>query len=1128
MTATPSLHRCWDQETIDLYFTTEAMAKTKDAFLEVHLPIEQIWVDRQYNAFQQLGQKEVVDEDALRNLILSSTPQQGNRVFSVIGETGSGKSELCQWLFYSIEDANSTHVPILIRRSMTKLRDIVAIIYEQLGEAVPAQIQDITDLWEESVSKQLVASMLLHLQKPAVLNEIGSSNSYKLRGLIDSRDFELTMRQNFVHYRDEIQRLDKARELNLIPEKQFAQLVTGAGGLPVGIPAIAYSHLQRAITDCLSDTLRVENLIDKLRRISDGFRRQKKRPVLLIEDITTFSFLQNDLLDYLFDLGSGNFDVLIGITTDFERTNEQQIYKAQQTIRERTEGRFVLTDDNNETLFLKENYVRLAQLYLRAIKDEDCSVCNAEPVNMNFGEGIYPFNEQFLQNIYNNLRQDGNRKQTPRLYLRALGQTLRNQVMPPFEYIENLANIESPTAWYSSLGSDFSQLEKLLKWYGMNTNQGVFIPNFVVKAFGLEPPPRVDTVNGYYRFHLRTAGDKSLSPPPAHIISQKIQPMVTRISPREGVVNTPITLTISGANFEPSCTALLNDKKLAIERISEKRLQIVIPKTLPLGTYSVTIINPDQSQTTFPNAYTVKEPSSPSISQIQPNEGEENLPNTVYVNGKNFHRNCTVNFGNNKMKVRWIESTRLEVTVPTTLSYGSYELIVKNPDGKQSKIAGAYTVRPEDLFGQMDQWIDSHGQFPGRAKFKDGLWQLIDMFELKPFELKSRYSIADSGSAITFSRGDRISQVYLHNSADSLQAGYFKLTIRPQKELRDLYSQVLALGQGHYSINDINDLNHPLLYEWLDQRVLDLQQEMLDRLTQALNMPLEQFILAAKFLVLNNCSGVTSFSAETLASPINGEPLTLGSMGNRPKQLYEGRDDIQMLFVGNFHFRDSVINYPLLDHTVSLMDPVKILENLRNIHSEKIYDAFYFGTGKNKFSLRNLAHLVSLYARDLVAIQERKTFVTTPSTSDLWTFFDLMQPMDQISAAKLKEQLDQLRQLCLRTEINWSSAWDSTFNLLHKNSNDLDFPDFGVRLHKLLTRATELGKNIDVFSYLSLQREVGLLLARSEYEILHTANRVYSVIDNKLNTDTNSGKATLNPKFTDFSKAFQTYSERLK
>lgn len=500
--------KCWTEASVGRYFTSEAMSKTREAFNEVHLPIDRILVDPEYPAAR--GQKEI-SESQLSAIITKSRPDQPNRIFLIVGDTGSGKSELCQWLNYNIRDG--IHVPILIERRMIRLAEIVEEIHRHLGEPMPADMIEITDLWPETVSARLRAAVLMHLQQPHVQNALGQKDIVQLRKILETPEFEGRMRHHFTRYCDELQHLERIRQLQLLPESDFRDLALLVEG--VHDPSACYSQIQRAMTDCLAGELQVEDLMQKLERLSKSYRSVGKRPVLLIEDITTFGFLQNDLLDYLYNLAGGNYDVIMGITTGFEQENKGQIYKAQQTITERIEGRFELTDRSNETVFLREKHIELAQRYLDAVQKGECGESPEWLVLMQaFDNGLYPFNEAFLRKIYRNLHQANSRKQTPRLYLRAIQGVLESD-LAPYDAIELNSNVNSPATYLMPDSSVDQNLENLLKWYGRDTNVGVFLSERIAAMFDVAVPPHIPRVNGFFCFRLRSGVERYLpSPPP--------------------------------------------------------------------------------------------------------------------------------------------------------------------------------------------------------------------------------------------------------------------------------------------------------------------------------------------------------------------------------------------------------------------------------------------------------------------------------------------------------------------------------------------------------------------------------------------------------------------------------------
>lgn len=536
-------HRCWEQGKLDRYFTTESMSKDREAFLTVHLPIGRIRVDRELS---RSIEKDYIDEQALLQIVTDSRAGQPNRIFVISGETGSGKSELCQWLSYKI--AGGKHVPILIARSMTRLADIVSEVTRHLGETMPSNVREITALMPETVSSTLRAAMYQRLERETVRQRIGLDFD-KLRTLLDAQEFERLMRRNFEQYVSELKQLEKARTLDLLPEvgfrDTFMKVIQGFRR-----PGICYEELQQAIVECLAEQLNVEDLLERLRRVAQRYAERGQRPVLLIEDITTFQFLHNDLLDYLYDLSSGNFDVVLGVTTGFERANAQRIYKSQETSRDRTEARFVLTDEKNETLFLgdRESYIALARSYLRAVRTPGCENCG--PVGRlasSFDGDLYPFNREFLERVYQGLTEDGSSKRTPRLFLtRTLYPALKSD-QPPSDAIE-LLPVTRAQELFSGGAALAPSAQRIVRWYGKACRDGVYTPLAIFEAFGVPLPASVEQAQGYVVLPLRIGLSGNLPEPP---VQRTATPPAPKPAPNPGLPPPRATVTPVAKTIQP-------------------------------------------------------------------------------------------------------------------------------------------------------------------------------------------------------------------------------------------------------------------------------------------------------------------------------------------------------------------------------------------------------------------------------------------------------------------------------------------------------------------------------------------------------------------------------------------------
>jgi hypothetical protein len=103
----------------------------------------------------------------------------------------------------------------------------------------------------------------------------------------------------------------------------------------------------------------------------------------------------------------------------------------------------------------------------------------------------------------------------------------------------------------------------------------------------------------------------------------------------------------------------------------------------------------------------------PSISQLMPNQGTNNVPNEINIYGLNFASGITASLGTTppiSLTVQFIANTQLRAVVPVSLPAGIFDLTVVNPGGGRGTLANAYTVfgaANDDLFGySYELWTD--------------------------------------------------------------------------------------------------------------------------------------------------------------------------------------------------------------------------------------------------------------------------------------------------------------------------------------------------------------------------------------------------------------------------------------
>ncbi|NJK81975.1 MAG: hypothetical protein HC914_19795 [Chloroflexaceae bacterium] len=449
-----SYQRCWIPDQVREVFTTESRQKARELFLCTHRPFQRIRVD--------FCKEETVSgpftcEEQVRALIEAGALTADNRLFFIVGEAGSGKSELCQWLEYTIDI--STRLPIHIPRSMTSAAHVVALLRQHL-----VQHEEVAALQRVPLSKQadyimLSAVVLLYEHGSDILTPIKQWEPLLTSDALKAQLMEhlaAAQQGEWTH--------------RLLPAAEYVGDWCGQYGITVTseyLPTI-WLELRHLLTQAMEQALWLGDLRHLLTRLSEQVIEQGRRPLLLLEDVTAFRILSDRLLDYLLDLTSGHFDAVIGVTTGFEKTQLARATIAGDLthIHHRLRARLCLTDDQGRSYGLEEDVVELARTYLQAVKP-DCASC---PLQLHcdamFGSYLYPFTETVLQRAFHNLAEEGNPRQTPRLFIEhVLGAALLSDTIPPIT-LDQSAYLVPPPALFRTNEVKNTYLQALLRWYG--------------------------------------------------------------------------------------------------------------------------------------------------------------------------------------------------------------------------------------------------------------------------------------------------------------------------------------------------------------------------------------------------------------------------------------------------------------------------------------------------------------------------------------------------------------------------------------------------------------------------------------------------------------------------------------
>lgn len=444
----------FNPEDVARVFTTESRQKDQRIFTLTHTRMNRILVSHNRVG---LPNGEFVGEHQVLELIEQSRPLDSNRVWFIVGETGSGKSELCQWLEYHLGER---HLPIHISRRQANLTGILDVLAAHLP---PGTVGHTTTV-PQTV---LVDHLRLHLKLRAHREGHGLGYVEQLDPFLPAIAASLYQ-----------------------PASQPMGLPDDLPQPPPDLPLTAW------LSGAAREVLGIQSLEPTLRALVNHAAQSDRRPVFLLEDITTLGFLRDDLLDYIFDLSTPGFDAVIGLTSGFEQSHLQGGGDLAEMayVRDRLSARFQLSHASGETFFLNQpqDLHDLVRRYLGCLPPAPDGQSSAFA-------NLYPFTPRMLERLYLHLVESGNPRQTPRNLLDAVIRPALTLSEPPhltFFHAHPYLRTPSVTFYHQDLPTE---VQALLYWHGEQEGDHIRVPDDVARAFGydaLAPVPSFQIPTG--------------------------------------------------------------------------------------------------------------------------------------------------------------------------------------------------------------------------------------------------------------------------------------------------------------------------------------------------------------------------------------------------------------------------------------------------------------------------------------------------------------------------------------------------------------------------------------------------------------------------------------------------------
>jgi len=451
--------RTWDTANARAALTTESRQKQRDLFMQTHRPFRAIRVD--FSKEQVVSP--FIDEEQLRQIVQAGDLHDHNRLFFIVGEPGSGKSELCQWLEYAADRSHC--LPIHVPRSATSAAHVAALMRRHLGVGqTPVLGRTPIDIQAAHIAHAAVV----------ILYE---------RSTLEPRDrWEALLLSTAVRQaiREHLELAIHGQPSALLSDDATIAAFCAQFETPIDI-----ASLRNVLADAATQALWLGDVRDMLGQLSSTAARQGQRVLLLLEDVTALQLLGDRLLDYLTDLSAGQIDAVIGVTPGHERTRLASTSLAGDLthIHQRLRARFALTDDYGRAFGFDEDLTEFVRAYLRAIKGPVPAI--RRPF---LDDDLYPFTEIALRRALGALREEGNSRQTPRLFIEhVLAPALIGDQLPPLA-LDNSHYLAKPPALFRSSQGSSPELESVLRWYGHIESEHISLDPAILEVWTIAPP----------------------------------------------------------------------------------------------------------------------------------------------------------------------------------------------------------------------------------------------------------------------------------------------------------------------------------------------------------------------------------------------------------------------------------------------------------------------------------------------------------------------------------------------------------------------------------------------------------------------------------------------------------------
>jgi hypothetical protein len=962
------------------------------------------------------------------------------------------------------------HVALHVSRSKTRISDILDILTEPLGDDFQTSTSNVEDLDPERVADAIITTLDAFAPSSESLEE------EELRKLIEkrpnNRDLRDILVENIRDYQEAVTSDEEIDIPDLLDADDYKNLAFQAFNSARGGDTI-FPALRDKIHEILSQNLGVNDFKAQLEELSEEYTDRNLRPVLICEDLTTFSVLKEQLLDHIFQLDSGHYDVVLGWTTGWEQDQLDRALSASEDtytyMKDRAEGYLSTTDDQGRAYFLNENVtVELAKKYMQVIREKSIADADIDIPHDDF-EGLYPFNSAFIRRAYDNLVQDGVERRTPRLLLIRVIKESLNSSAPPHEAVGGNPYVKK---FPSNIKIGYPEAHKeLAKWYGSTTVDGkIGVPLGIPETF------KIDIPDDY------TGDDKAVYEP------QTQKSVTLSLSHYKGTIAPGESVTVQASlenNPEPGVQISVDDEIVG-ETGSDGRLKIQLPnadreveveakKESLSGRLNLDIGHDTLSLTANRAA---AEPNEEAILDVRFN-GNPVEDIQIYSDGgrvatSNADGQAVVTIPEDGGSVEYSAEYK-DVSDTTAISIqdaSSQEWPVETSLSDDEVNERRY---------EYEQWLTEGVDYDSASTLIDGVVSVLNRWH-DPTRLSNHNSIAQGVSGIYYDRGSEI-PIGLQGGKNSKGVS---LDLPFGAEFNEIYEPMFWCGisdDSQLPDKERYDLDYDMLKSWVDDRVAEYRQSMREDIEQCLpeKMTVEQLIVLSQFLLHNASQGVTEVSAEeTMApyqSPTNYDsPISKrfdrGGFKESYNNLTKNSEVPHNLAEGFFQLKEGFLDYKRLEDAVeAVKDNLDVyLRQAMQIDTAQLPSAYRVKasrSGSADAELGVFLDRVRKYAVELNGLTVTSGAEHIQEATE--TVEELFEP--SLDEETVVDVYTQIYDYAAKTEIatiEKRSNWEKTKNNLQRGTSNIQL--------------SILRRDLDYFSNLDNLDALELIEALHEYE----------------------------------------------